>query len=51
EIGQRVGRNQATVMRICHRWMQEETTGADHTHLVAPDASFPVMTGGLCAWH
>ncbi|GFW39656.1 transposable element Tcb1 transposase [Trichonephila clavipes] len=25
EIGQRVGRNQATVMRICHPWMQEET--------------------------
>ncbi|GFT64882.1 hypothetical protein TNCV_2256941 [Trichonephila clavipes] len=25
EIGQRVGRNQATVVRICHRWMQEET--------------------------
>lgn len=26
EIGQRVGRNQATVMRICNRWMQEGTT-------------------------
>ncbi|GFW72394.1 transposable element Tcb1 transposase [Trichonephila clavipes] len=26
EIGQRVGRNQATVMRICYRWMQEHTT-------------------------
>ncbi|GFW93691.1 transposable element Tcb1 transposase [Trichonephila clavipes] len=26
EIGQRVGRNQATVMWICHRWMQEDTT-------------------------
>ncbi|GFW69696.1 transposable element Tcb1 transposase [Trichonephila clavipes] len=26
EIGERVGRNQATVMWICHRWMQEETT-------------------------
>ncbi|GFX69306.1 transposable element Tcb1 transposase [Trichonephila clavipes] len=26
EISQRVGRNQATVMRIYHRWMQEETT-------------------------
>ncbi|GFV53077.1 uncharacterized protein TNCV_4644361 [Trichonephila clavipes] len=25
EICQRVGRNQATVMRIYHRWMQEET--------------------------
>ncbi|GFV89251.1 transposable element Tcb1 transposase [Trichonephila clavipes] len=25
EIDQRVGRNQATVMRICHRWMQGET--------------------------
>ncbi|GFX54238.1 HTH_38 domain-containing protein [Trichonephila clavipes] len=26
EIGSRVGRNQATVMRICDRWMQEGTT-------------------------
>ncbi|GFU99623.1 hypothetical protein TNCV_4083441 [Trichonephila clavipes] len=26
EIGQRVGRNQATVMWICYGWMQEETT-------------------------
>ncbi|GFX31902.1 transposable element Tc3 transposase [Trichonephila clavipes] len=26
EIGGDVGRNQATVMRICHRWVQEETT-------------------------
>lgn len=26
EIGDRVGRNQATVMRICNRWMQEGTT-------------------------
>ncbi|GFX54745.1 transposable element Tcb1 transposase [Trichonephila clavipes] len=25
EIGQRVGRKQVTVMRICHRWMPEET--------------------------
>ncbi|GFW48429.1 transposable element Tcb1 transposase [Trichonephila clavipes] len=25
-IGSRVGRNQTTVMRICHRWMQEGTT-------------------------
>ncbi|GFW76391.1 hypothetical protein TNCV_1581701 [Trichonephila clavipes] len=25
EIGQRVGRNQATVTQICHCWMQEET--------------------------
>ncbi|GFS94635.1 transposable element Tc1 transposase [Trichonephila clavipes] len=25
EIGQLVGRNQATVMWICHHWMQEET--------------------------
>ncbi|GFX14725.1 transposable element Tcb1 transposase [Trichonephila clavipes] len=23
EIGSRIGRNQATVMRICNRWMQE----------------------------
>ncbi|GFV44397.1 transposable element Tcb1 transposase [Trichonephila clavipes] len=26
EIGSRVGRNQATVMRICDRWMQEGMT-------------------------
>ncbi|GFX03857.1 transposable element Tcb1 transposase [Trichonephila clavipes] len=26
EIAQRAGLNQATVMRICHRWMQKETT-------------------------
>ncbi|GFS87930.1 transposable element Tcb1 transposase [Trichonephila clavipes] len=26
EIGSRVGRNQKTVMRICDRWMQEDTT-------------------------
>ncbi|GFT51045.1 hypothetical protein TNCV_4490261 [Trichonephila clavipes] len=26
KIGQRVGRNQATVMRNCHRWMSEEAT-------------------------
>ncbi|GFS82192.1 transposable element Tcb1 transposase [Trichonephila clavipes] len=26
EIGYRVGRNQATIMRICDRWMQEGTT-------------------------
>ncbi|GFW85075.1 transposable element Tcb1 transposase [Trichonephila clavipes] len=26
EIGSRVGRNQATVMRICDRWMQDDTT-------------------------
>ncbi|GFW69979.1 transposable element Tcb1 transposase [Trichonephila clavipes] len=26
EIGSRVGRNQATVMRIYDRWMQEGTT-------------------------
>ncbi|GFS81350.1 transposable element Tcb1 transposase [Trichonephila clavipes] len=25
-MSQRVGRNQAIVMRICHRWMQKETT-------------------------
>ncbi|GFS75779.1 HTH_38 domain-containing protein [Trichonephila clavipes] len=25
EIGQRFRGNQSTVMRICHRWMQEET--------------------------
>ncbi|GFW84520.1 transposable element Tcb1 transposase [Trichonephila clavipes] len=27
KIGSRVGRNQNTVMRIYHRWMQEGTTG------------------------
>ncbi|GFW88950.1 transposable element Tc1 transposase [Trichonephila clavipes] len=35
EIGQRVGRNQATVMRICHLWMQEKTAdrrGRLHPH-------------------
>ncbi|GFT88517.1 transposable element Tcb1 transposase [Trichonephila clavipes] len=26
EIGQRIRQNQATVMRICQPWMQEETT-------------------------
>ncbi|GFU45994.1 uncharacterized protein TNCV_5102801 [Trichonephila clavipes] len=26
EISSRVGRNQTTVMRICDRWMQEDTT-------------------------
>ncbi|GFT25163.1 transposable element Tcb1 transposase [Trichonephila clavipes] len=26
EIGSRVGRNKTTVMRICDRWMQEDTT-------------------------
>ncbi|GFX11802.1 transposable element Tcb1 transposase [Trichonephila clavipes] len=26
EIGERVGRNQTTVMRIYHRWMQEKAT-------------------------
>ncbi|GFV41974.1 transposable element Tcb1 transposase [Trichonephila clavipes] len=26
EIGSRVGRNQATVRRVCDRWMQEGTT-------------------------
>ncbi|GFT91386.1 transposable element Tcb1 transposase [Trichonephila clavipes] len=26
EIGSRVGRNQTTVMRICDRWMQDDTT-------------------------
>ncbi|GFU27261.1 hypothetical protein TNCV_1694211 [Trichonephila clavipes] len=33
EIDQRVSRNQATVRRIYHRWMQEETI--HRTHLVA----------------
>ncbi|GFU96758.1 transposable element Tcb1 transposase [Trichonephila clavipes] len=35
EIDQRARRNQETVMRICHRWMQEETTdrrGRSHPH-------------------
>ncbi|GFW85050.1 transposable element Tcb1 transposase [Trichonephila clavipes] len=26
KIGSRVGRNETTVMRICDRWMQEDTT-------------------------
>ncbi|GFV87751.1 transposable element Tcb1 transposase [Trichonephila clavipes] len=26
EIGSRVGRSQTTVMRICDRWMQKDTT-------------------------
>ena len=34
EIGDRVGRNQATVMRICNRWMQEGTT--DRRDLLSP---------------
>ncbi|GFV86108.1 uncharacterized protein TNCV_671051 [Trichonephila clavipes] len=25
KIGSRVGQNQTAVMRICHRWMQEDT--------------------------
>ncbi|GFW24263.1 hypothetical protein TNCV_605131 [Trichonephila clavipes] len=29
EIGQRVGRNQATVIWICHLWMYEEMTDSD----------------------
>ncbi|GFU16281.1 transposable element Tcb1 transposase [Trichonephila clavipes] len=46
EIGQRVGRNHATVMQISHRWMQEETTdcrGQSHPSR----CTMPVMTGGL----
>ncbi|GFT09295.1 uncharacterized protein LOC103524116 [Trichonephila clavipes] len=27
EIGQRIGRNQANVIRICHRWIKEEMKG------------------------
>ncbi|GFS64537.1 uncharacterized protein TNCV_4137631 [Trichonephila clavipes] len=30
EIGQGVLRDQATLMRICHRWMQEKTTNRYH---------------------
>ncbi|GFY32926.1 uncharacterized protein TNCV_2876751 [Trichonephila clavipes] len=39
EIGQRVGRNQATVMRFCHRWMQEEMMDRSHPprSTAAPD--------------
>ncbi|GFX19782.1 transposable element Tc1 transposase [Trichonephila clavipes] len=46
EICQRVGRNQANMMRMCHHWMQEEMMDRrdDRTHLVTP---LPVMTGGL----
>ncbi|GFT98329.1 hypothetical protein TNCV_2904201 [Trichonephila clavipes] len=42
EIGQRVGRNQGTVMRVCHRWMEKtmDRQGPSH-HLVAP---LPMMT-------
>ncbi|GFW23953.1 hypothetical protein TNCV_4949991 [Trichonephila clavipes] len=33
EIGSRVGRNKTTVMRICDRWMQEDTTDRrDRSH-------------------
>ncbi|GFW53102.1 hypothetical protein TNCV_3293511 [Trichonephila clavipes] len=39
EIGQRVGRNQATVMRICHRWMQKETTNRPRPSSIARDGS------------
>ncbi|GFV11268.1 transposable element Tc1 transposase [Trichonephila clavipes] len=33
EIGQRVGRNQATVMRISHHWMRDEMTDRSHPPL------------------
>ncbi|UYV68445.1 hypothetical protein LAZ67_5004338 [Cordylochernes scorpioides] len=49
EIGDRVGRNQTTVMQICNRWMQEGKTDRrirSH-HLSAP---LHVLTGKLCAW-
>ncbi|GFS88954.1 HTH_38 domain-containing protein [Trichonephila clavipes] len=38
EIGRSVGRNQTTVMRICDRWMQEDTTNrlVDRIHLSTP---------------
>ncbi|GFY03915.1 hypothetical protein TNCV_1196941 [Trichonephila clavipes] len=36
EIGQGVGRNEAIVMRICHRSMQEEKRIDDPTHIVVP---------------
>ncbi|GFY21257.1 hypothetical protein TNCV_3993011 [Trichonephila clavipes] len=42
EISQRFRRNQATVMWICHRWID----GANHTHFVAP---LLVMTCELCS--
>ncbi|GFT40140.1 transposable element Tcb1 transposase [Trichonephila clavipes] len=48
EISCCVGRNQTTVMRICDRWMQENTTNdvVDRIHLSAP---LHVRTSKLCA--
>ncbi|GFY01297.1 transposable element Tcb1 transposase [Trichonephila clavipes] len=46
EIGQRVERNQATVMWICHRWMQEETT-CRRSRLYPLFVPLPVITGEL----
>ncbi|GFX07339.1 hypothetical protein TNCV_503971 [Trichonephila clavipes] len=46
EITQRVGRNQATMMRICHRWIHEDQQSRSHP----PRCTTPVMTGGLRAW-
>ncbi|GFV60221.1 transposable element Tcb1 transposase [Trichonephila clavipes] len=40
EIGSRVGRNQATVMWICDRWMQEVSARTIRRHL---------HQSGLCA--
>ncbi|GFW52502.1 transposable element Tcb1 transposase [Trichonephila clavipes] len=47
EIGNRVGRNQTTVVRICDRWMQEGTT--DRRGRSYPPQCH-VRTGKLCAW-
>ncbi|GFW29273.1 hypothetical protein TNCV_742151 [Trichonephila clavipes] len=48
EIEKRAGRNQAAVIRNCHRWKQKKrrTNGTDRNHLVA---SLSVMRSGLCA--
>ncbi|GFX62862.1 transposable element Tc1 transposase [Trichonephila clavipes] len=52
EIGQPVGRNQATVLRIYHHWMQEGTT--DRRESSQPPL-VPVTTARddrqlVCAW-
>ncbi|GFY02206.1 transposable element Tcb1 transposase [Trichonephila clavipes] len=49
EIGSRVGRNQTTVMRICDRWMQEDTTdrhGRSH-----PPQCTTSCEDSVCAYH
>ncbi|GFX01499.1 HTH_38 domain-containing protein [Trichonephila clavipes] len=52
EIGNRVGRNQTTVMRICPRWMQEGTTdrrGRLH-HFTTTDVSPANGAMKGCGW-